>query len=81
MSRRQPRSSRPRRDPDEEQRALARDAAAWNVPGYLLAGLLVYGGIGWLLDRWLGTSWLVLVGILAGTATALYTIWIRYGSR
>jgi F0F1-type ATP synthase assembly protein I len=59
-----------------------RDAdAAWSVPAYLLAGMILYGGIGFALDRWLGTSWLVLVGILVGAALALYVIWLRYGTR
>ncbi|MFZ5870653.1 MAG: AtpZ/AtpI family protein [Actinomycetota bacterium] len=56
-------------------------AAAWSVPAYLLGGMAFYGLVGWLLDRWLGTSWLVLVGVLTGTALALYVIWLRYGTR
>jgi hypothetical protein len=43
--------------------------------------MILYGGIGFALDRWLGTSWLVLVGILVGAALALYVIWLRYGTR
>ena len=67
---------------DDDQRAHDRDAdAAWGVPGYLLAGMALYGGLGWLLDRWLGTSWIVLVGLLAGSALAMYVIWLRYGTR
>jgi ATP synthase protein I len=57
------------------------EARAWSIVSYLLAGLLTFGGIGLLLDRWLGTSWLVLVGMLAGTALAFYLIWFRYGTR
>ena len=38
----------------------------WHAVGYLTAGVLVYGLIGWGLDRWLGTSFLVVIGILAG---------------
>jgi ATP synthase protein I len=73
-----------RPDPSESQdrRDADRDAAAaWSVPAYLLTGMALYGGIGWLLDQWLGTTWLVLVGILAGTALAMYLIWLRYGTR
>lgn len=57
------------------------ESAMWNVPAYLLAGMGGYGFLGWLADRFLGTSWLVLVGLLGGTAVALYTIWVRYGGR
>jgi F0F1-type ATP synthase assembly protein I len=67
---------------DEQRRANDRDAAAaTTVTAYLLAGMALYGGIGWLLDRWLGTTWIVLVGVLAGTALSLYLIWLRYGTR
>ena len=56
------------------------EAAAWTVLAYLLTGPFVYGGLGWLADRWLGTSpWFVLIGILGGMALALYLVWFRYG--
>ena len=51
------------------------------VVGYLLAGPLVYGGIGWALDHWLGTAFLLPLGIVGGVALSLYLIWFRYGSR
>ena len=38
----------------------------WLAFGYLVSGVLLYGLVGWLLDRWLGTSFLVVVGILVG---------------
>jgi ATP synthase protein I len=72
----------PMDDDQRAQRPHDRDAeAAWSVPGYLLAGMALYGGIGWLLDQWLGTGWIVLVGLLAGSALAMYVIWLRYGTR
>jgi ATP synthase protein I len=67
---------------DDDRRIQDRDAAAaWSVPAYLLSGMGLYGGLGWLLDRWLGTGWIVLVGVLGGAALALYLIWLRYGTR
>ncbi len=50
----------------------------WHAVGYLTAGVLVYGLIGWGLDRWLGTSFLVVVGILAGAGLGLYLTWARF---
>ncbi|NLT30590.1 MAG: AtpZ/AtpI family protein [Propionibacterium sp.] len=47
---------------------------------YLAAGLLFYGGIGWLLDRWLDTSFLLPVGIIVGVVLAMYSIIKRYGN-
>ena len=44
---------------------------------------LVEGGepsmCGWLVDRWLGTSFVVGVGIIAGMIMSVYVIWVRYG--
>jgi F0F1-type ATP synthase assembly protein I len=51
----------------------------WSVIGTLVAGVLAWGGIGWLLDRWLGTRYLVAVGIIVGMAGAFYLIVKRYG--
>jgi F0F1-type ATP synthase assembly protein I len=57
------------------------DVAAWTVLAYLLSGPLLYGGLGWLADRWLGTfPVFVLVGILGGVTLALYLVWVRYGA-
>jgi F0F1-type ATP synthase assembly protein I len=52
----------------------------WSIIGTLVAGVLAWGGIGWLLDRWLGTRYLVAVGIIVGMAGAFYLIMKRYGS-
>ncbi|GAA1531651.1 hypothetical protein GCM10009678_12300 [Actinomadura kijaniata] len=53
--------------------------AAWSIPSYILSGMAVYGGLGWLLDRWLGTSALLPIGVLVGLALALYLVYHRYG--
>ena len=52
----------------------------WSIIGTLVAGVLAWGGIGWLLDRWLGTEFLVAIGILVGAAGAFYLIVRRFGS-
>lgn len=52
---------------------------AWTVIAYLLSGLLLWGGAGMLLDRWLGTEFLVLIGMLVGGGAGLYLVYIRYG--
>ncbi|WP_347352082.1 hypothetical protein [Intrasporangium sp.] len=84
MSTPQPEPSSPRDEQAaaEEQRSVNVRAAdsAWRVFAYLLSGPLTYGGIGWLVDRWLGTSWIVGVGIVGGMAVSIYYIWFRYGT-
>jgi F0F1-type ATP synthase assembly protein I len=54
--------------------------AVWSIIGTLVAGVLAWGGIGWLLDRGLGTRFLVAVGIIVGMAGAFDLIIKRYGS-
>ncbi len=44
----------------------------WHAFGYLTSGVAMYGVLGWLLDRWLGTTFLVAVGILVGAGLGLF---------
>ncbi|WP_019629361.1 AtpZ/AtpI family protein [Actinomadura atramentaria] len=67
----------PESDPSDDHQSFAN--AAWSIPSYVLSGMAVYGGIGWLLDHWLGTSALFPIGILVGLALALYLVYHRYG--
>jgi ATP synthase protein I len=53
--------------------------ALWSIFGYLLSGLIFWGGVGWGLDSWLGTSYLLLVGLLVGMGASLYLVWLRFG--
>ena len=50
----------------------------WHAFGYLTSGVFIYGGLGWLADRWLGTSFLVVVGILLGAALGIYLTIARF---
>ncbi|MDR0836869.1 MAG: AtpZ/AtpI family protein [Propionibacteriaceae bacterium] len=46
----------------------------------LLAGVLLYGGIGWLLDRfWLGSGWATMIGVLFGLLLGMFIAIKRYG--
>lgn len=49
------------------------------VLSYLIAGVALYGLLGWLADRLLGTGFLLPVGIVLGAAAAVYTIIRRFG--
>ena len=46
---------------------------------YILAGLILYGGLGWLGDHYLHTQWLLPVGLILGLASSTYLIIKRYG--
>jgi ATP synthase protein I len=50
----------------------------WHAFGYLVSGVLLYGAIGWLLDRWWDTRFMVVIGILAGAGLGLYATWARF---
>lgn len=60
----------------EERRGIDQ---GMTIISYLVAGLLVYGGIGWLLDWWLKTSFLLPSGIIVGAVAGIYMIIRRYG--
>jgi len=48
------------------------------ITGRITAGLLLYGGIGWLLGRWLGHESLFIAGgLLFGMVASLYLIYAR----
>lgn len=53
----------------------------WQAFGYLVAGVLFYGFLGWLADRWLGTGFLVVVGIFIGAGLGVYMTFGRFGGR
>lgn len=45
----------------------------------MVSGIIVWGGVGWLLDRWWGTDFLALVGAIFGLTVAIYLIVVKYG--
>jgi F0F1-type ATP synthase assembly protein I len=53
--------------------------ALWSIVGYLLSGLVIWGGIGWGVDKWLDTSYFALVGLLLGAGASIYLVWLRFG--
>jgi ATP synthase protein I len=55
------------------------ESAIWTILGYLLSGLLFWGGVGYFADRFFDTAYLTLVGILMGMGGGLYLVWLRFG--
>ncbi len=48
---------------------------------YLIAGILVWGLVGLVVDRWLGTGGIATgVGVVLGAAGAVYLIARRFGA-
>lgn len=53
---------------------------AWDVIGLLLSGILVCGGLGWLLDRWFDFHYLFLpVGMVLGVGISIWLIYLKHG--
>ncbi|MDR1513195.1 MAG: AtpZ/AtpI family protein [Propionibacteriaceae bacterium] len=48
---------------------------------YILAGLILYGVLGWLADRWLGTRFLLPAGLILGLGLGAYLVIKRFGAR
>ncbi len=73
------------RDTRRGLRAGLNDAASGVDQGSLmgtelLAGILIWTVLGWLADRWLGTTpWLLGLGAMVGFAGGLYLVWLRSG--
>ena len=69
------RGPRPGRRPAPENAG-----AGWTVFSYLIGGMAVYGGIGWLIGRWAGhTSAFLAGGMIIGLALAVALVIFRYG--
>jgi F0F1-type ATP synthase assembly protein I len=52
-------------------------AALEAAGGYLIAGLLIFGGFGVLLDRWLDMTVMTPVGIVVGCLLGGYLVYLR----
>ena len=66
------------RDGNRQLWAAADDG--WVLAVQLISGVFTWGGIGWLLDRWLGTApWLLVAGFTLGWGTGIYLAWLKFG--
>lgn len=62
---------------ESEDREFANAVSA--APATILAGMLVYGGAGWLLARWLDIPALLPISLVLGLLIAGYLVYVRYG--
>ena len=53
--------------------------AGWTIFAYLISGMLVYGGLGWLIAAWTRHPLIFPLGMLAGLAFSIWLVIYRYG--
>ena len=51
----------------------------WAVLSTLISGFVIFGGIGWLLDRWWDTHLMVPIGLIVGMALSIYAVVMQFG--
>lgn len=65
-------------------RAVARPPSrgadqGWAVLSTMISGMVVFGGIGWLLDSWLDSRYWTPIGLVFGMSLGIYAIVMRFG--
>lgn len=65
----------------EADRAFRRqgEADAYGALGLVISGVLVWGGVGFVVSKQLDNQIFVMVGLLVGMAAGLFLVWFRYG--
>jgi ATP synthase protein I len=59
-------------DPDNEE-TNRKSGIAYGAGLILFSSVISFSGVGWLLDRWLGTQpWLLISGIVLGAVAGFY---------
>jgi len=64
-----------KREPDPH---TPREGTGWAIVSYLIGGMLLYGGIGWLVARWTHIDALFPIGILLGIGLSLALVVFRF---
>jgi F0F1-type ATP synthase assembly protein I len=57
---------------DEDQDVTRKSGMAYAAGLTIFVSVAAFMGFGWLLDRWLGTNWIMIAGILFGAAVGLF---------
>ena len=59
-------------DPDDQQEATRRGGVACAAGLTIFFSVRSFMGVGWALDRWLGTGWIMVTGIVVGAVVGFY---------
>ena len=62
--------------PTQEPRPL-QERDGWRILSYMFGGMILYGGIGWLVGKWTGISVLFPIGMILGIGLSIVLIVFR----
>lgn len=69
------------RSPDQDRQppltGPPQERDGWRILSYLLGGMILYGGIGWLVGHWTGISILFPLGMILGIGLSIALIIFR----
>ena len=65
--------------PDGQASPLPSRGAGWTILSYLIAGMIAYGAIGWLVSRAVHETVIFPLGLLFGLGVSLGLVIYRYG--
>jgi ATP synthase protein I len=52
----------------------------WSITATMAAGMLVWGGVGYLVDGVVGTQHVLMaIGVVLGALAGVYIVYLRYG--
>lgn len=57
---------------EENQEVTRRSGIAYAAGLTIFLSVVSFMGLGWLLDRWLGTGWIMILGIVLGSVVGFY---------
>ena len=57
---------------EENQETTRRSGIAYAAGLTIFLTVLSFMGLGWMLDRWLGTGWIMIAGIVLGSVVGFY---------
>lgn len=66
-----------RSKPGEPEERPPTETDGYRILSYMLGGMLLYGGLGWLIGRWTGIPILFPIGMILGIASSIALIIFR----
>ena len=74
----QPQAGQQEQGDQEQAPRRAREADGWQILSYMLGGMILYGGIGWLVSHWTGIAFLFPLGMILGIGLSVGMIIFRF---